>query len=411
MINDPGAEVFEATTENIGATVGDSAYYKTLMRKFARSKAFVSMNRKKMTKQIDEQWVKTLEAALPAIDVWIRHPGRDISEEEKILPVELSRNISPKSIRHLAQHTNMINRIEDDGSVVPSKLLNVFREENILTYENKFVATLIDKLYIFINRRLDTLKKYAADEQSDELEITVEMPSKNGNIKMNVSVETTDLSYDAEEDDGEEGADIMTRVKRISKIIDSYKASQFAVSVGKNFVRPPIMRTNAITKNIYLKQCLVLWQYIESYDKAGFEIIKTDTAERPPEEMLRQFYSLMAMQYVVFRYTNGGALLGMGENIGTAGAKIAPKVIRKHDEFSEDDYDFIEREERAVTAVPVAVPGVTQKKKLSPRDKQIKKAISAALALERKTRLAEERKKAAAEKAAAKKSAKAKKSA
>ena len=42
--------------------------------------------------------------------------------------------------------------------------------------------------------------------------------------------------------------------------------------MGKNYVRPPIMHTNAINKNRDLRQCVALWEFIESYEGAGYEL-------------------------------------------------------------------------------------------------------------------------------------------
>jgi hypothetical protein len=47
--------------------------------------------------------------------------------------------------------------------------------------------------------------------------------------------------------------------------------------LGNNFVRPPIMRTNAIMKNVDLKACLGLWQYVLGYENIGYEINIEDT--------------------------------------------------------------------------------------------------------------------------------------
>ena len=89
-----------------------------------------------------------------------------IEDVEEIVPIALSRKTTIESVRHLAQHTDLIQSIDEKtGKITPSKLLNVHKEESLMTYENKFVNTLIDRLYIFINRRYEKLAQVSKDEE------------------------------------------------------------------------------------------------------------------------------------------------------------------------------------------------------------------------------------------------------
>ena len=112
-----------------------------------------SLTRSKISKAIDTDWIDKIEQALPALDIIIRNPSVAIEDVDEILPVELSKHITDKSIKHLAQHTNLILDIKDD-EVVPQKILNVFHEETACTYENKFVNTLLSRLSAFVDKRL-----------------------------------------------------------------------------------------------------------------------------------------------------------------------------------------------------------------------------------------------------------------
>lgn len=63
--------------------------------------------------------------------------------------------VTEESIRHLAQHTSMIQEVQEDGTVIPLKLLNVYREETVDLYENRFIKSLVDNLYTFVNNKLN----------------------------------------------------------------------------------------------------------------------------------------------------------------------------------------------------------------------------------------------------------------
>lgn len=100
------------------------------------------------------------------------------------------------------------------------------------------------------------------------------------------------------------------------------------------------MRTNAITKNVDLMACLTLWQFIESYDKAGYEVNVSDTAQRPDDSYIEDIYGLTAMNYMLFRsYTHGA---DKSEELKTIKSKtLAPKVVRRFDKQTSDKYDVI----------------------------------------------------------------------
>ena len=96
---------------------------------------------------------------------------------------------------------------------------------------------------------------------------------------------------------------LWSRVERLYHIARAYTDSDFAKQMGKSYIRPPVMRTNAILKNKHLRQCLALWEFIESYDKTGYEMLVQETAESPSEELINEIYANLALQYMIFRQT------------------------------------------------------------------------------------------------------------
>ena len=123
----------------------------------ASADTVASLKNNTVWRTIDTEWIEKIEQAIPYLDAFIRSPGIAIQENEEVLPVELTKKVSEKSIRYLAQHTNHILKIEDED-VTPSKLLNIFRDETLLTYENKFINTLLIRLIAFIDKRYAVLE-------------------------------------------------------------------------------------------------------------------------------------------------------------------------------------------------------------------------------------------------------------
>ena len=117
--------------------------------------------------EIDYSWVDTIEEAIPAIDNIIRNPRRFIVSEEDVVRIEKTKKISLESIKDLAVHTNYIQEVDDDGFVKPIKLLNIFKEETIDLYENRFIYTLITTLNRFVEEQL-TYKEQSADNTNEK---------------------------------------------------------------------------------------------------------------------------------------------------------------------------------------------------------------------------------------------------
>lgn len=297
----------------------------------------VSFNRKIIEKNIDSSWFTEIEKALPHLDTVIRNPRNTIKEVEEIVPIAMSRKITVESIKHLGQHTDLIQDIDKKtGKITPSKILNIHKEETLDTYENRFVNTLIDRLYIFINIRYNKLVQTAEAQEAYSFNYDTVADSGDGR-KVNISfkIETVDSLVGGSND-----TDVWARLERVKKAIEGYKGSVLCTTLGNAFIRPPVMRTNAITKNVDLMACLTLWQFIESYDKAGYEVNVSDTAQRPDDSYIEDIYGLTAMNYMLFRsYTHGA---DKSEELKTIKNKtLAPKVVRRFDKQTSDKYDVI----------------------------------------------------------------------
>ena len=111
------------------------------------------------------EWVDIFEKLLPYIEKILRNPKRFITTEEEIVKIESAKKVGVETVKHLAKHTNFIQDLDEKtGDVIPSKLLNVLKEETFNTYENRFIYTLIQHLGDFIRLRTENMKKRAIKE-------------------------------------------------------------------------------------------------------------------------------------------------------------------------------------------------------------------------------------------------------
>lgn len=254
-------------------------FYDTYLASIKTGKNKYEMSQRFQKKKFDLDWVEEIEDAITSLDNIVRNPRKFIVIEEDIVDVSLARNISTESVKHLAQHTNLIASINEDGMVVPSKILNTSKEESFEIYENRFIYTLILKLHQFINTRFDVIKK--AHITSDSFQVKISSEYNIGKQKVSYSMETRmNMPLDEMLKADTSQLTDFERIARLASIVNGFLGSPFAKTmVSCALVRPPIIRTNVILKNPDFKKALVLWQFIDSYQQNGFEIKSVDSTD------------------------------------------------------------------------------------------------------------------------------------
>lgn len=367
-MNEAYSEWFEKF-KNCTDQLDSDRLYESFRSSLSHSRSTIALNRRILEKDIDVSWVESIETGLVSIENVIRNPSKTIINVEEVVPIALSKKITVDSVKHLAQHTDLIQSVDPEtGKITPSKVLNIHKEESYLTYENKFVNTLIDRLFIFVNKRYEKLKDVSSSEEVFAMEYNTAFESGSGRkMKMTLNIETSDSLEAADEN----GSTLWDRVEKIRRIVESYKSSPFCQQMGQNYIRPPVMRTNAIMKNVDLKACLVLWQFIEGYDKTGYEINVSDSAQKPDKEYVENLYDLSALNLLLFRsFTQDSE----AEVLKTQKSKAAaPRVLRKFDKVSYDEHELVIGSDRLTDDSTLAQDNISENEKiLAEIDKIIK---------------------------------------
>lgn len=367
-MNEAYSEWFEKF-KNCTDQLDSDRLYESFRSSLSHSRSTIALNRRILEKDIDVSWVEAIETGLVSIDNVIRNPSKTIINVEEVVPIALSKKITVDSVKHLAQHTDLIQSVDPEtGKITPSKVLNIHKEESYLTYENKFVNTLIDRLFIFVNKRYEKLKDVSSSEEVFAMEYNTAFESGSGRkMKMTLNIETSDSLEAADEN----GSTLWDRVEKIRRIVEGYKSSPFCQQMGQNYIRPPVMRTNAIMKNVDLKACLVLWQFIEGYDKTGYEINVSDSAQKPDKEYVENLYDLSALNLLLFRsFTQDSE----AEVLKTQKSKAAaPRVLRNFDKVSYDEHELVIGSDRLTDDSTLAQDNIFENEKiLAEIDKIIK---------------------------------------
>ena len=321
--------LYDIYTQDFISLVEDEDFYTEFMNKAKSGNSEVSYMHRFIDKQIDLTWVEAIEDAIIPLDNIIRNPRRFIVQEEEIVNIELARKISPESIRHLAQHTNMIAKVEDD-SVTPNKILNIFKEESFETYENRFIYTLLINLQYFISKRLAAINDSVDGNNLTSILFKDSFKIGKENVKctFEMSIDSPGFKMDGNLLDVDpEKLSKFQRVERIKKILYDFQNSPLIKALsGTSLVRPPIMRTNVLQKNPDFKKAKALWDFIETYRESGFSVEVTETNEIPSDKYLADLYTTMVLNYSLLKHHIGSE----GEYEPQKKRKvITPKIIER----------------------------------------------------------------------------------
>ena len=222
---------------------------------------FVASSDIKETK-IDYSWLNVLEDSLPNIDKIVRNPRRFIVQEEDVVIVEKTKRVSQETIKHLAQHSENIQDLDENGDIVPKKLLNVHKEDTSDLYENRFIYTLVTRLENFINRQLEDLELTSKKEVNKEVSYKAETNLDGRLIKIDLKMEEQD-----EIDLTEDGSDYKNRILACYEVIRGFRTTEMIRElVGCSLVRNPIRKTNLILREPNFQKAFVLWQYLDNFD-------------------------------------------------------------------------------------------------------------------------------------------------
>ena len=246
--------------------------------------SLVSISDIKETK-VDYAWLDILEDTIPNIDKIVRSPKRFIIQEEDVVIVEKTKKIGQESIKHLSQHSENIRDVNKAGEVMPSKLLNIRKEDTTDIYENRFIYTLVRRLEDFMQRQLENLNieskrevdrdvTYKADANLDDKHVSIE-------LKMHEKSEF-DLTEKAE--------NYYDRIMHCYEMVSGFKNTEVIKAlIGCTPVRDPIRKTNTIKKEPNFQKAFILWENLNNFEYRDPKTVNYDHKVSSKKETKDEF--------------------------------------------------------------------------------------------------------------------------
>ncbi len=338
-------DLYTSFSEQMEPIQEDSRYFRYLFEMAQASGTTIEQQREELVKVVDEEWISMIEDSLDAINTIIEKPRRFITTEEEVVPVSLAKKISADSVRHLSQNTQFLAP-SDDGGVHPTRILNVNTVETYDLYENRFIYHLIQRLLTFVDKRTDVIFWSTGNEIRNRFKMHSKIDDAYEEIEYNVEMTVKNRQSFAEND--ADNMDVFMRIDRVRRLVMALRGASFCqVMNGCSAVRSPIQRTNLIMKDPNYRKCYQLWQFMERYDKVGYNIDVQQQALAFDDEYMVQMYTNLINNYTVFKSLTDDER-NLQELESVQHAPVAPKFIKEIQEVQVDSPDLPDVEVRRV---------------------------------------------------------------
>lgn len=247
----------------------DDDYFHNLNRDLFKGHNSYLRMRMKGSSFFNDEWISKIEDCIYELGQIVNNPLEVTATEGNLTPIELAKKINYESIQHLASHTQYIKDIDEEGNVVPAKILSQFHKEELHTYENRFIATFIRRLVLFVEKRYEFIRTTVNFDTKDVLYI------KNKSIVdgQEVSIETkVTVKKENEDSESKIGREYVERVEKMRKYVNYFYNSPFMKELKtEKDVRKPILQTNIIRKNPLYHKCYETFLFIERFNSLGVE--------------------------------------------------------------------------------------------------------------------------------------------
>ena len=308
-----------------------ASFYELLLSLRQERNTYLAQKSRLEAKSIDPSFIDELEKGFDAIDAIIKNPRTFIKEDDVLVEAGRAKRISPRSISHLASHTQYVHNVDEDGNVTPEKLLTPESDIDYWIYENRFIMTLIKKCSVFIQKRLLFIKDHGETRDSEVLLLHTD--HNVGEVKYEVDTRIKLSCASTDSGKAKANEDLMIRLAKLRERVAYFASSPFMSAMkGAKEVANPIHPTNLLVKNPEYKKALALWKFIDSYKELGIEVSVKEDSKKFKDDYVETLCSLLAASIVTLE---GNLVKDDEVKAKSVKKKIIPKVL-----FSLEDETF-----------------------------------------------------------------------
>lgn len=341
--------IYEKFVCGVTRAIGSTEFYEFFMDAVSRAQNEFQFSNRKLIKTVDATWVDSIEEALEAMQNIISSPRNVIKEEELIVNVANAKRAGAETVRHLAQHSDLVEDFNADrGEVRPSRLMQRYREDSIGLYENRLVYTTMEYAYHFVKIRHDALFEAMSDEFGAKLKLNSEIDSATEHVHMDMflHIKKIDSALDTDKKNG----DVFARISRIYRVLSVFMTSQFAQQMSRlPRVKGTVNKTNVLKRNKNYHEIMKLMEFLRKYDDIGYTIRVVEQNPEINERLEQDIYRNILFNYLVLKgYLEDEEDRKLPTKARGRKRTLKPKFIHQIVEELTEDYDLPDVEIRKV---------------------------------------------------------------
>jgi len=279
-------------------------------------------------KKFHENWIKTIESYFASIYKIANNPKSGLRYDQEVTAIEKAKRVNSDSVRHLSANTHLIKEIRNHN-VIPKGILVTNAEIEYAIYENRFIKTLVDRLFDFVNRRYRLVKNNieSYDKKHFNMKSHYQIQDSKVDFELNINI-TEDVE---DESINKKNKDMLKKIEYLLKQINNlYKTEFMQLLKNAKPVKTPIMQTSILLKNVDYKNCYTLWLYLDRYNTLDFDTEITEKNLTFDKMYMKNIYQL-ALQSFTTIYANQKDLEHHYQYLDERTYhKRAPKVVKKH---------------------------------------------------------------------------------
>ena len=220
---------------------------------------------------VETDWMDTIEAGLEFVEKAIKEERQFIHSNGEVMPIEKVKRVSRESVEHLARHSNLITKEREDGDMIPDRLYSVEKLNDYTVYENRFLYMLLCYLRDFITLRYEKILDLSS-RYDGVLKLNKTVVHCNRKITYSVELheERRDDPVLRESNSAKQAID---RMDLMLKAVLSLLSTPLMEIAGKApRLKPPITKTNVLKMDNNFKGAMALYEYVVSYERAGYSV-------------------------------------------------------------------------------------------------------------------------------------------
>ena len=274
----------------------------------------------------DKSWIEEIEGVIFDLGEIISNPRQNTKVEGNLVPVELARKTNAESVQHLASHTQYVKEIDEYGNVIPSKILSMVSDDDIRTYENRFIATFVRRLVLFVEKRYEFVSKFAELHDDEVLYFKNKSFVDGATVEIETKIK---ISHKSDDELSLKSNAYVERIKKIRTYILYFYSSPFMQKLKtEKDVHNPILQTNIIRKNPKYHHCFEVYKFIEKYDQLGVNYKVDEHYSQFTEDEMKEINRTLFANYITLKGKD------RSKNAKTNSKVYKPRILNSLDDES-----------------------------------------------------------------------------